>query len=73
MSAIGGCAMTETDPLALFTEAIGDAIPSWAAEVGILMNGRFCLFDAIFATSMLFPPPTAITIVDFDSHAACST
>jgi hypothetical protein len=33
MSAIGGCAMTETDPLALFTEAIGDAIPSWAARL----------------------------------------
>jgi len=35
----GDTAVFETDPVLCFNDARGDAIPSWAADVGTLING----------------------------------
>jgi hypothetical protein len=41
------------------SDALSEAIPSWAADVGMLTNGMRSSLATIFPRSILLPPPTA--------------
>ena len=57
-TAMGGVAVFETDPFLCFNDARGDAMPSWDAHVGTLINGLERSKAASFVTSITLPPPT---------------
>ena len=56
---MGEAPSIETDPLSDLIEALLDAMPSWAAEVGMLINGMLRSLATTLAISILLPPPMA--------------
>ena len=73
MTPIGDADAMERDPVDDFREALLDAMPSWAADVGMLMNGRLRSLETILAVSILLPPPTARMNSDPNSMTCFST
>ena len=73
MTPMGDADAMERDPVDDFREALLDAIPSWAADVGMLMNGRLRSLETILAVSILLPPPTARMNSDPNSMTCFST
>ena len=58
----------DLEPLSDLIEALFEARPSCAAEVGMLMKGTLRSIEAILAISILLPPPTARMNVDLCSR-----
>jgi hypothetical protein len=55
---MGDTADFDIDPFLSLSEARGDAIPSWDADVGTLTKFIDSSHAAHFVTSMTEPPPT---------------
>ena len=73
MTPIGEADAMEREPVDDFSDALLEAIPSWAADVGMLMNGRFRSLETILAVSILLPPHTARMKSDPNSMTCFST
>ena len=58
-TAIGVTALMDLGPISALRDALLDAIPSCAADVGMLMNGMCRSAATSFPISILLPPPTA--------------
>ena len=54
-------------------EALGDAMPSWAADVGTETKGQPVWKAASLATSILLPPPTPTRYSASISFTRCFT
>ena len=58
-TAFGVAAFMDLGPMSAFKDALSDAIPSWAADVGMLTKGMWSSLATILPISILLPPPTA--------------
>ena len=65
---MGEAPSMDLEPLSDLIEALFEARPSCAAEVGMLMKGTLRSIEAILAISILLPPPTARMNVDLCSR-----
>ena len=68
MTPMGDPDSMDLEPVSDFRDALFEAIPSCAADVGMLMNGRFISLLTTLAMSILLPPPTARMKLDPNSR-----
>ena len=67
MTPMGDADSTEREPESDLRDALLEAMPSWAADVGMLMKGSLRSLLTTFVRSILLPPPTARTKLEPNS------